>query len=79
MPNICFYFQVHPPYRLRRFRMLDIGTGKDFFQLVKVLVNRAKEVSKIVSRCQCPNGSALKNIKPKGGMYDSERARQTER
>ena len=27
MPDVCFYFQVHQPYRLRRYRVFDIGTG----------------------------------------------------
>ncbi len=25
MPSICFYFQVHQPFRLRRYRFFDIG------------------------------------------------------
>jgi alpha-amylase len=31
MPDICFYFQVHQPYRLRRYRVFDIGTGTGYF------------------------------------------------
>ena len=31
MPDICFYFQVHQPYRLRRYRVFDIGTGAHYF------------------------------------------------
>jgi alpha-amylase len=31
MPDICFYFQVHQPYRLRRYRVFDIGTGAGYF------------------------------------------------
>lgn len=31
MPDICFYFQVHQPYRLRRYRIFDIGTGATYF------------------------------------------------
>jgi alpha-amylase len=31
MPDICLYFQVHQPYRLRRYRVFDIGTGAGYF------------------------------------------------
>ena len=31
MPDLCLYFQVHQPYRLRRYRVFDIGTGADYF------------------------------------------------
>jgi alpha-amylase len=31
MPDICLYFQVHQPYRLRRYRVFDIGTGTGYF------------------------------------------------
>lgn len=31
MPDICFYFQVHQPYRLRRYRVFDIGSGTGYF------------------------------------------------
>jgi alpha-amylase len=31
MINLVFYFQVHQPYRIRNFSVLDIGKGKDCF------------------------------------------------
>ena len=31
MRNICFYFQVHQPYRLRKYRFFDIGQNHDYF------------------------------------------------
>lgn len=31
MRTICFYFQVHQPYRLRRYRFFDIGEKHDYF------------------------------------------------
>ncbi len=31
MPDICLYAQVHQPFRLRRYRLFDIGTGLDYF------------------------------------------------
>ncbi len=31
MRSICFYFQVHQPYRLRTYRFFDIGEKHDYF------------------------------------------------
>ncbi len=31
MLNIVFYFQVHQPYRLSHFNVMDIGSGRDLF------------------------------------------------
>ena len=31
MPNVCFYFQVHQPYRLRDYGVFDVGRRHDYF------------------------------------------------
>ncbi|HAF28136.1 MAG TPA: alpha-amylase, partial [Bacteroidales bacterium] len=31
MKTICFYFQVHQPFRLRRYRFFDIGEKHNYF------------------------------------------------
>ena len=31
MRSICFYFQVHQPFRLRTYRFFDIGDSHDYF------------------------------------------------
>lgn len=31
MVSICFYFQVHQPYRVRKYTIFDIGKRKDYF------------------------------------------------
>lgn len=30
MPAVCFYFQVHQPYRLRHYTFFDIGESRDY-------------------------------------------------
>ena len=35
MPSVCFYFQVHQPYRLREFRFFDIGVDNDYEDVEK--------------------------------------------
>ena len=29
--HICFYFQVHQPYRVKRYRVFDIGNDPEYF------------------------------------------------
>lgn len=31
MPSVCFYFQVHQPYRIKRFSFFDIGSTQEYF------------------------------------------------
>src|SRR3989344_3600110 len=31
MVSICFYFQVHQPYRLNKYHLFDIGYHKNYF------------------------------------------------
>lgn len=31
MPAVCFYFQVHQPHRLKKYRVFDIGHEHDYF------------------------------------------------
>ncbi len=31
MVSVCFYFQVHQPFRLRQYQVFDLGTGKNYF------------------------------------------------
>ncbi len=31
MPSVCFYFQVHQPYRIKKFSFFDIGNDSSYF------------------------------------------------
>ena len=31
MKSVCFYFQVHQPYRVKKYRVFDIGNDPDYF------------------------------------------------
>lgn len=45
MKNICFYFQIHQPFRLKRYRFFDIGTDHyyyDDFNNQNILENIAR-------------------------------------
>ena len=55
MPSICFYFQVHQPYRLRDLRVTDIGQSPDYFDDEK---NRAI-FRKVAEKCYLPTNALM--------------------
>jgi alpha-amylase len=53
--NICFYFQVHQPFRIRPYSIFDIGTKNDYFDEKK-----NKEVClKVAKKCYLPMNALL--------------------
>lgn len=55
MPAVCFYFQVHQPYRINRYTFFDIGTARDYFDegLNRSIMRRVAE------RCYLPANERL--------------------
>lgn len=50
MPSVCFYFQVHQPWRLREFPFSAIGVEHDYFD-----ENKNREILlKVASKCYLP-------------------------
>ena len=55
MPSVCFYFQVHQPFRLRRYSLFDIGTQQTYFD-----DTRNREVlRKVADKCYLPTNALL--------------------
>ena len=50
MNSVCFYFQVHQPYRLRDFNFFDIGSGTNCFDSEKNLAI----LNKVSEKCYLP-------------------------
>jgi alpha-amylase len=60
MPSLCFYFQVHQPYRMRHYHLFDIGKRHDYFDDAK---NR-EVCRKVADKCYLPaNAMMLELIK----------------
>ena len=58
MVSLCFYFQVHQPYRLRNYSIFDIGDNHDYFDKKK-----NKEILKKVARkCYIPTNKVMLNL-----------------
>ncbi len=60
MVSVCFYFQVHQPFRLRKYPVFDIGKKHDYYD-----VKKNKEVlQKVAKKCYIPtNNLMLKLLK----------------
>jgi len=66
MVNICFYFQVHQPFRLRHYSVFDIGEKSDYFDEKK---NREIAI-KVANKCYLPmNALLLEQIKRHNGKF----------
>ena len=55
MPAVCFYFQVHQPYRLRHYTVFDIGQKHNYEDAI------ANEgiMKKVASKCYLPMNAVL--------------------
>lgn len=66
MKQICFYFQLHQPFRLRRYRFFDIGNDHyyyDDFQNEEIF-------RRIAEKCYLPaNRAVMEMIKKSGGKF----------
>ena len=58
MTDIVFYFQVHQPYRLRRYTFFDIGAKDDYFDDGE---NR-RIVRRVAERCYLPMNALMLDL-----------------
>jgi alpha-amylase len=66
MKDICFYFQVHQPFRLKKYRVFDIGHNHEYFDAG---MNK-KIMEKVAKKCYLPtNNLILQMIKSGNGKF----------
>jgi len=66
MRSICFYFQVHQPYRLRPYRFFDIGAKHDYYDDH----NNQFIMQRVAEKCYLPmNQLLLDLIKEYGSAF----------
>ena len=64
--TLCFYFQIHQPVRLRRYRFFDIGKRHDYFD---EYVNRST-IRRVAEKCYLPmNRLVMEMIKRYGTNF----------
>lgn len=56
--NICFYFQVHQPYRIKKYRIFDIGKDHDYFYSE---LNRSV-MQKVAKKCYIPTNNLMLSL-----------------
>ena len=55
MRTICFYFQIHQPFRLKRYRFFDIGNDHYYYDDF----NNEEIIRRIAERSYLPANQAL--------------------
>jgi len=58
MKAICFYFQVHQPYRLRRYRFFDIGENHYYYDDF----SNKSIMRKVAEKCYLPTNQLLYDL-----------------
>lgn len=54
--NICMYFQVHQPYRIKKYRVFDIGYNSSYFNADdQTDLNNRKVFEKVANKCYIPS------------------------
>jgi alpha-amylase len=55
MPSVCFYFEVHQPYRVRPYDVFQVGRHHDYFD---EKLNR-EVMQKVARKCYLPTNAAM--------------------
>ncbi len=65
MSAVCFYFQVHQPRRIKRYRFFDIGNDHEYFNDASEQdTNNARITRKVADKCYLPaNEVMLENLR----------------
>jgi alpha-amylase len=58
MKKLCFYFQVHQPFRLRTYRFFDIGNCNQYFDEHK----NSSVMKKVANKCYLPANKVLLDL-----------------
>ena len=60
MSSICFYFQVHQPYRIKKYRIFDIGHDHEYWNdRSDQDINNEKILHKVARKCYLPTNTLL--------------------
>lgn len=63
MSSICFYFQVHQPWRVKRYRIFDIGHDHEYFNdTSETDLNNIKILRKVSEKCYLPANEIFYNL-----------------
>lgn len=70
MVSICFYFQVHQPYRVRKYTIFDIGKKSDYFSDSSgTNLDNQFIMQKVSKKCYLPANKVLLGILKKNPKF----------
>src|SRR3989338_984209 len=60
MASICFYFQVHQPYRIKKYRIFDVGGDHEYFNDRSDRdINNENILHKVANKCYLPTNALM--------------------
>lgn len=59
MASVCFYFQVHQPLRVKRYRFFDITKDHDYFTTDEDRLDNKAILKKVAEKCYLPTNALL--------------------
>lgn len=60
MKSVCFYFQVHQPYRVKRYRIFDVGNDPEYFNdRSESNLNNRRIIEKVARKSYVPTTKLL--------------------
>lgn len=60
MASVCFYFQVHQPFRIKDYRVFDVGNDSEYFNdNSDRSINNRKILNKVAQKCYLPANAVL--------------------
>jgi len=63
MTSVCFYFQVHQPYRVKKYRVFDIGWNHEYFNdTSETDLNNIKVLAKVSEKCYLPANATFLHL-----------------
>ncbi|MDO8520895.1 MAG: glycoside hydrolase family 57 protein [bacterium] len=70
MSSICFYFQVHQPYRIKKYRIFDVGHDHEYFNDRSDRdTNNEKILHKVAKKCYLPTNKLLLELLKKHPQF----------
>lgn len=58
MASICFYFQIHQPFRLRNYRFFEIGANHNYFDEYK----NSEILRRVADKCYIPTNNVMLDL-----------------
>ncbi len=70
MPSVCFYFQVHQPFRIKKYNFFDIGRDSGYFSGEgEGNLNNEWVMQKVAKKCYLPTNKILLELLKKHPQF----------